>query len=289
MQPKHSVLILILLILGCGSAATAVSWEAAARVSGIINSDFKGRTNADDVDVLNTKLSTVASIEAGDGFLVRLGFDLQRYDFDLPASVPLSHTLQSFALILGADLQLGEAWLARVEIQPGFYSGNHGIEGDDFNIPLVVGGSFFVNSELQFVLGLSVDLNRRYPVLPAAGLRWRITREWVLNAVLPTPRLEYSFNPNLTLYAGADLRIDTYRVDGSLGRAHDLPELDNAVVEYSQFRIGVGASWKINSSATLEIEAGAVPVHEIDYHRTDVRFHSTNVPPYAGILFKAAF
>jgi len=40
---------------------------------------------------------------------------------------------------------------------------------------------------------------------------------------------------------------------------------------------------------TLEVEAGIVPVQEFDFHRADVRASSTEIPPYGGIVLKAAF
>jgi len=41
----------------------------------------------------------------------------------------------------------------------------------------------------QLILGLSIDVERNYPVIPAAGVRWKIGPQWLLDAVLPTPRL----------------------------------------------------------------------------------------------------
>ena len=91
------------------------------------------------------------------------------------------------------------------------------------------------------------------------------------------------------LYAGADLRGDTYRVDGDFGRSHGIPQLDNAVVDYTEIRVGAGASWKINSVMTMQIESGCMLVDQFDFHRDDVRYRSAEAPPYGGISLKAAF
>jgi hypothetical protein len=40
---------------------------------------------------------------------------------DFPKGAPLPNTLQSLALVVGADFQFGDAWLFRLELQPGFY------------------------------------------------------------------------------------------------------------------------------------------------------------------------
>jgi hypothetical protein len=106
---------------------------------------------------------------------------------------------------------------------------------------------------------------------------------------LPTPRIEYSLNKSLTLYAGADFRGDTFRVSGDFGSEHGIPKLDGAVVDYTEVRVGAGATWKINNNVTLEIESGAVLVDEFDFDRAEVRYRSLQTPPYGGISLKTTF
>ena len=67
------------------------------------------------------------------------------------------------------------------------------------------------------------------------------------------------------------------------------PKLNDAVVDYSQVRIGAGASWKIRAEMTLELEAGVVPVQEFDFHRADIKARSTETPAYGALVLKAAF
>jgi len=65
--------------------------------------------------------------------------------------------------------------------------------------------------------------------------------------------------------------------------------LNGAVVDYTQIRVGGGASWKIRPDLTLEFEAGVVPIQEFDFHRADIKARSTEIPPYGGLVLKAAF
>ena len=71
------------------------------------------------------------------------------------------------------------------------------LDGDSFNIPFVLGGTYIYSPEVQLVFGVGVNLQGRFPVLPGGGVRWKFSPNWVLNAVLPTPRLEYSGQPRL--------------------------------------------------------------------------------------------
>src|SRR5207247_9486071 len=132
------------------------------------------------------------------------------------------------------------------EGQPGLYNSGLGhLDWDNFNLPFLVGGTYIFSPNLQLVLGVSVDIERRYPVLAAAGIRWKIASQWLLDAVLPTPRLQYELSRNLSLYAGATVKQTNFRVDDGFGDAHGIPRLNHAILSYSQVRTGAGFDWKV--------------------------------------------
>ena len=214
---------------------------------------------------------------------------MQRYDFSLPRRAPLPDKLQSLALVVGADFQIGDAWLFRLEATPGFYHGGTDLSAEGFNVPVLFGGSYFVNADLQFIAGIELDVNRKYPVLGAIGVRWKFATNFVLNAVLPAPRLEYSFSKSLTGYVGADIHETTYRMESDFGRSRGQRKLDSAIVDHTQIRVGFGATWNINSTFTLEAELGIVAFHELNFHRADVGVKSDGYPAYGGLSLKAAF
>lgn len=235
-------------------------------------------------------LRYVVSPQIGDsGALLRIGGEWDRYSFGLPSSAVLPNTLQSFSLIAGIDLQLFDSWLVRIEAQPGFYSASNDITARSFNIPFVIGGSYLVNPDLQWVVGASVDVNRSFPVFPAIGLRWKFSEKWTLNAILPRPRLEYEWSNALTLYAGGDLRGGTYRADTQFGGSHGIGKLDNAIVEYEEIRAGAGAKWKISNAWTAEIETGYMPYRQFDFHRADSHFTNTSGAAYGQFVMSGRF
>jgi hypothetical protein len=252
-------------------------------------STFRERSERGRSDAWDIGTRQVLSIQANEAVLLRFGFELQRYNFSVPDTLVLPTKLQSASIVIGADFQLGDAWIARVEVQPGYYGASTDLRAGNFAAPIVVGASYFYSSDLQFVAGLSIDVNRKYPVLPGIGFRYKCNADWVLDLILPQPRIEYSLNSSTTLYAGGDLQGATYRTDTDFGDRHGNPKLNNAWIDYSQIRVGVGASVKIRPEVTLEVEAGIVPVQEFDFHRADVRASSTEIPPYGGIVLKAAF
>src|SRR5437870_1335746 len=179
--------------------------------------------------------------------ILRLGAQWERFSFGFPdGGQQLPNTLQAINSIVGFDTQFGDSILVRLEAQPGFYGTSFDqLSGDDFNIPFVLGGTYIFSPELQLVFGLGVNLQQKYPVIPGGGVRWKFSPKWVLNAVLPTPRLEYELNRNMKLFAGADIKANTFRVDHHFGDNHGDTGLNNAWLSYEEIRAGAGVDWKL--------------------------------------------
>jgi hypothetical protein len=111
----------------------------------------------------------------------------------------------------------------------------------------------------------------------------------VLNAVLPTPRIEFAAARNVTLYVGANIKQTNFRVDDDFGDKHGNSRLNHAVLSYSEVRTGLGLDWKISSSVTLTAEAGYQPYRNFDFYRANVRYHEDGSAPYGMISLHGAF
>lgn len=247
----------------------------------------RGNREISDFDEHNTILRLVLTPRAEIGVL-RLGLEWEHFSFGFPDRTPLPNTLQELSAIIGLDMQLSDSILLRVESQPGFY-GTNNFDSDQINAPFVAGGTYIYNPNLQFVLGVSVDVEREYPVIPAAGIRWKVARQWVVNAVLPEPRLEYEATKNVTLYGGGNIKQTNFRVDSDFGDTHGKPQLNHAVLTYSEVRAGLGFDWKISPIVTLTAEAGYQPYRSFDFYRADIRFHEDGSAPYGMISLHGAF
>lgn len=248
-----------------------------------------GDGRAGDVAGVSALVREVVSISLGDGPLLRVGFDWQRFSLALPSRAPLPNTLQSLSAVVGLDLQVFDSWLVRIEVNPGFYSASGNFSARDFNVPFIIGGSYIASADLQWIVGVSVDVNRAIPVFPAIGVRWKFADQWVLNGVLPRPRLEYLWSKELTLYAGGDLRNSTFRAGRDFGDAQGAPKLNRAVVSLTEIRAGVGASWKVSSWLSAEIEAGVVAYRDFDFHRADENYQSKTGGAYGQLVFGLKF
>ncbi len=190
--------------------------------------------------------------------------------------------------MIGLDSQYSDSILFRVEAQPGFY-GTNDFSASNFSIPFLAGGTYIYNPNLQFILGVSVDVERKYPVLPTAGVRWKFAPQWVANAVLPTPRIEFEANKGLTLYAGGVFKETNFRVGNDFAPMLKNRDLGGTVLTYSEVRAGAGADWKVSSVITLTAEAGYQPYRTFDFYRADVRFNQESSAPYGTISIHGSF
>ena len=282
--------VVLTLALCATLGAQEVSWEAELNASWVggattdLGSGRRGRVTAQ-----SALARAVLSRPIFNGPLLRFGGELHRFSFGLPDAAPLPNTLQSATAIIGVDLEISGV-LVRIEAKPGLYTTDlEDLEGGDFNVPVIIGGLYIVNKDLQLALGVSVDVNREYPVLPGGGIRWKFADRWLLNAILPRPRLEFEATDNLTLYAGGEVRAMTFRVDDDFGRANGDSRLNGACLDYTELRAGGGFRWQMGAAFTLEAEAGWLAYREFNYHRPGFDVTTESGAPYGQLILSAKF
>lgn len=292
------------LFAGDGKQLTAVEQSEIAEVPYRFSAEFtveqaylgeadveRGSRHVEDFDEDHSNVAFVYTPRIKFGIL-RLGAQWERFSFGFSnGGQQLPNTLQSVNSIVGLDTKFSDSILVRFEAQPGFYTatGFDQLDWDSFNVPFVLGGTYIYSPEVQFVFGVGVNFQSRFPVLPGGGIRWKFAPNWTLNAVLPTPRIEYQVSRNLTLFAGADIKANTFRTDDQFGNSHGDTSVNSAWLSYEEIRAGVGAEFKFNSSISLTVEGGYVPYRQFDFHRTEVRYHYESGAPYGAIVLHGSF
>src|ERR1700676_631273 len=144
----------------CGQDAPGFkfSGEYVAEETYIGSADVRsGAVKVADFDESDTILRFVLTPRVKFGVL-QLGAEWERFSFGFPSGAPLPATLQSGSLVLGLDTQFSDSILVRFEAQPGVYTTAFDNVSDDFNMPFIVGGTYIYNPNLQFVVGVSVDI-----------------------------------------------------------------------------------------------------------------------------------
>jgi hypothetical protein len=263
--------------------------EAAYFGDGSVQRGEKANLKINDFDGGQARVHFILTPRTKIGIL-RLGVQMEHYSFGFGGNAAIPDDLHSTSMIIGLDTELSDSFLIRLELQPGFYGTDFDDFGQDtFNVPAVIGGTYIFNAGFQVVFGVGIDALRQYPVLPGGGIRWKFAPQWTLNAVVPTPRLEYEPCSSLMLYAGADLRSTSYRVDKQFGTLRGDPSLNHAAITYNELRAGAGLDWKLSSAIKFSVEGGFIPFREFDFHRTQVRYHQDGSVPYGMLALHAAF
>jgi len=290
---KTGFMAALILILPCVTSWAAnsmdVSQELDMQYSYVGGARTRGpglRSNS--VDENSADVKYVVCPQLNKDLLLRLGFEWQRFSFGVPDHAAMPDTLQQASAVLGFDYQIADEWLMRMEVEPGLYSDFHDISWRDFNAPLVLGGVYLASADVQWFFGLRADVRTQYPVLPVAGVRWKLSDKWTLNLMLPNPRVEYGVNEKLKLYAGGGVEAGTYAVGENFGSDHGQPKLNGAIVDFLELRFGAGCSWRITPILTIEAEGGIMPYRDFDYFDHHIEFRSHNAP-YGQIACHARF
>jgi hypothetical protein len=219
-----------------------------------------------------------------------LGVQWERYAFDTSSPVtPIPDAVEGVNAVIGADIQLTSALLVRIEAHPGAYgSFSHG-NSRLFNVPITIGGSYFQTPDLVFIAGLGIDPNSNVPVFPAVGVHWKVSDRWLIDGVAPRPQVQFSLTDKITLFAGADIRNGTFRMDNQFGHSVRLEKLNNAILDYWEVRGGGGLTWAIWNGVNLDIEGGVVPYRRFDFNRADFKVISSDWAPYVRVGLSATF
>jgi len=250
-----------------------------------------GSKNVGNITEITSSAKFVLSAQVRDTALLRLGVGWLGYFFDPEPKAPIPDSLQAENLEVGADIQVSPAILARIEALPGIYSNARDITSRDFNVPFEVAASYFVSADLILLAGVYVDVNAGDPVFPIIGVHWKLSDKWVIEGMPPRPQIQYILSDSVTLFAGADLREETFVVDRQFGTSRGFPQLNGAILEYTEIRGGAGLKWKLFKHATLDIEGGCSPYRRFDYsHVADgFKVKCEDWVPYVRIGLSATF
>ena len=236
----------------------------------------------------STHFQYVLGYAKPDRAIVRLGVGYDRYDFGFTGPGFIPGALQSLNLVAGLDLKIRDI-LIRIEAQPGFYGDDRGFNSSDVNVPVILGASYLVSKDFQWIAGLSFNPNGSNPVMGGIGFRWKMADRWVLNFVPPNPRIEFKATDDVTLYAGGQLISSTFRVNKNFGTGAGGRNYGNALVDYTEIRAGAGASWKLCPKSALDVELGYMAYRDFDYHKVGDNFQTKSGAFYGQMGLKLNF
>ena len=123
-------------------------------------------------------------------------------------------------------------------------------------------------------------------MIPVAGLVWIPCDKVRLMGVPPEPRLIYSPTDKLDLWVGGEFAGGSFRTD----HQNDIvpAKLSGAVVDYYDYRAGVGLTYSPNDRIDLDLGGGCSVQRAFNFERAD-QFFRTDPAPYVRFEFKAKF
>jgi hypothetical protein len=307
---KKARLFLILTLLVFTSAAVRAELESSTATERESNSKEETDTERVPLDIFETETgydfetdlnhggkvgrqdAWQNEIEYGHRFLLsgnwylHGGLVYNRLDFE-NTSAPVPVHLQSGALVLGIDYMKGKDLGAIIQFKPGFYTEEH-IGLAAFDCPITVARFFVLQEKKLYVLvGANGSfLRASWPVIPVAGLVWIPCEKWRLMGIPPEPRLIYSPNDKLELWIGGEFVGGSFRTD----HQNDIvpAKLSGAVVDYADYRAGVGMKYSLTDQIELDLGGGYSVQRDFNFDRADQYFR-TDPAPYVRFEFKAKF
>ena len=219
---------------------------------------------------------------------LRGGLTWQGFTFEHDPGVPLPDDLHGVSVDFGIGRRFGDAWSVQCMVNPGVYSDFAGADPSDFSFSGTLGVRWKPSDDLEALVGVRYSQHSDLALLPAAGVRWRIDRAWELDLRVPRPRVVWHAGDAFELYAGADVRLGTYRVGRDLADASGEPRVGAAWLDYREVRAACGVGWGIGSGVDLEFEVGWAVHRRFTYDQVDLAYR-LRPAPYGELALRVRF
>lgn len=219
----------------------------------------------------------------------RAGVMYDRFDFgNTDAPVPVH--LQAMAGAFGIDYMHGKDVGAFLQVRPGFYTEEH-IGLSSFDCPILVGRFWTLQPDKLYILtgAYASFLRGGYPVAPLVGVVWIPNEKLRFMGVVPEPRVIYSVNKDIDIWAGAELAGGSFRTDH-----HDdfvgphVAKLSGTQVDYNDYRAGAGITYSPTNRIDVDLGGGFAIQRSFNYHRAG-EYYRTDPAPYLRLEIKAKF
>jgi hypothetical protein len=218
---------------------------------------------------------------------LRLGVEYERYDFN-GTNNGLPDHLQAASGHIALEYIVKDFAGAGIEFDPGVYFQDT-VTGDAFDIPTKAWFSFrLIDDKVFAVVGLGWALYQDPPVAPGGGIIWVINDKLRLQGVFPKPALIWQPNDDWDLRLIGELNYTSFRTDDVVSHTEQKLDLHNAVVQYSEDRVGVQVGYSGFKPVKLIAGAGATTERHFNFFRASQQ-KRTDPAPYLRIAAEVKF
>ncbi len=269
-----------------GQGRSRVTFSSDYSYVGPGQAKFQG-VNLGNSEAQSVNASLAGAVALNEKWFVPLGISSANFFLDSPGGSPVPEEIHSLRLFAGLGYQLNDQWSISAGLGPVLYrlsdldTGTLGLGG-------MIHAIWRMRPDLTLAFGIGFLPDSDVPVLPAAGLRWNIQTNLILNLMFPRPVLIYRAAPKLSLFAGADIKFAVFRTAEDLGDRIGQPRYNNALGTYRDFHLGAGVEYQIVRALSLSVEGGYSVGRQINYKRINQTV-SFDPAPYAQAGLKYRF
>lgn len=201
-----------------------------------------------------------------ESWFVRGGAGWGAFYFDFDGTDRFPDALHRISLSLGIGTKVSDKLTVLVSASPGIYSDLEDVSWDDFDVNGFAAAQWKWVENFELVAGARFAPHDKYPVLPVAGLKWRVNERWLVDAMYPRPAIVFKASDWLDLYAGMEIRGAIYRTSESFeGTTPGGRSLAGQWLDFSEQSAVLGAAFKVSRTAVIELEGGYVFRRKFDY------------------------
>ncbi|MCF3652298.1 DUF6268 family outer membrane beta-barrel protein [Synoicihabitans lomoniglobus] len=136
-----------------------------------------------------------------------------------------------------------------------------GFSSDGFRLSAIVSVGHKVSPTFRWNAGFAASTEGDYPVLPMLGLQWEFSPDWTLAFGFPKTEVIYQMSPQLSFNAGLCFQGGSYAIS-----TVNAPGLNDTHMDYREFRLGGGLSYRPSAAIELRLDGGAVINRRFDYY-----------------------
>ena len=216
----------------------------------------------------------------------RAGVEYERYDFG-GSDNGLPDHLQALYGHLALEYDVKDTAGISVEADPGVYFQDD-VSGNAFDVPGKAYVTFPLKKDKIFAtVGFGWGQFQDPAVAPGGGITWLINDKLRLQAVFPKPALVYQPNDDWDIRALGELNFLGART-GEVHTTEQKLQLDNALVQYSEYRAGLQVGYSGFKPFKIIAGAGCTIQRNFDFFRVE-QSKRTDPAPYIRIAAEAKF
>ncbi len=277
-------------------ATTALSEPAQSPLIVSVTPDytFVDRSNVADGSstgksgVQTADLEIETQIPICDRWSVPIDFQSANMFLGSVAGIAIPEDINTVHLAAGLAYQIDPAWSVALTAGPALYEFDS-VSIADIGVAGELRVTYQVNPDLQFFLGADYEMDGKYPVLPVAGMKWKMNDQILFDLRISRLEADYLANDRLSFFVDGNTDYEIFRAGSHLGNQIGIPSFNNAVGTYEDFHGGLGFRYQFNPGLSLSAEAGLSFGRNIEYDRIDHHSIYFDSAPYAQLIAKWYF